>query len=92
MENIKYGFRRNVLGLKPYGVFFSFLSIAFSFYQFYGVEINRIFPEMLLHLAALVVCIVIFAWWLFCVKGSWVRDAGDAYARALLATCELPRA
>ena len=39
-------------------------------------------------LGALVFSLVMLVAWIFVVKRDWVRQAGDQYARALLANCD----
>lgn len=41
------------------------------------------------HVAALFVCATAALVWLTLVTKQWVRDASFAYARALLATCDM---
>jgi hypothetical protein len=102
-ENATYGFRRNLLGLKPIaiGICISVLlaPAAAALRTQRGFDLNMLslrtlingysnMPAMLT--AALVFALVMLIWlWFLTVRGSWLRDAGDQYARALLAGCDV---
>lgn len=99
-ENASYGFRRNMLGLKPVAILLSVGTMATA------VLLGRSekFPEWpntihnltqwMIHsirwegqIAALfagAVCVT----WLVVVRPSWVKEAADDYAKALLGSCD----
>jgi hypothetical protein len=86
-ENISYGFRRNCLGMKPVGLFVAVLcvmywsvQIYFAYTDAYGID-----PT---HMIGLSTCIFLLIWWLFIVGDSWVKEAGNAYAKALLGSID----
>lgn len=101
-ENANYGFRRNLLGLKPFGIVCSIVAItamliliaraarvAGSPWQDVAVKMVRIVtPLQLVVLASLLGFLAV---WIWVVNPSWVRSAADDYARALLATCDQPK-
>ena len=87
-ENISYGFRRNALGLKPIGILLSLASIASSAWQLYGMNLDLIFANHSAQFGVGLISFVMFLWWCCIVTRSWVRDAADAYAKALLAACD----
>lgn len=87
-ENISYGFRRNTLGLKPIGILLSLASIAYSAWRLYGMNLELIFANHSALLAVGFISFVLFLWWCCIVTKAWVRDAADAYAKALLAACD----
>lgn len=87
-ENVAYGFRRNLYGLRPLG-----LSLALLCAGANGAAIYYSLEDDLEHLnlagaASLAISIVAVLTWLFVVNKAWVRDAAHAYARALTASCE----
>jgi len=97
-ENAAYGFRRNLLGLKPFGITIALVSllassIALAAALNAGDDLTPYLrvaaaaaPSALLgSLAFSGVTVVI---WLLVVNRKWVREGGNAYARALLATCD----
>lgn len=90
-ELISYGFRRNALGLKPLAITLSLSSAGFSMVRLYGVPSSSLIADQLPQLTIGVVSFLILLWWIFGVSKSAVRDAGDAYAKALLGTCDTPR-
>jgi hypothetical protein len=98
-ENATYGFRRNLVGMKSSGLFLSLATVliplavagaSVGFHISYpvpfviGVYSSLSVPVLgavLLSLGALVA-------WLLVARHGWVREAGDQYARALLACCD----
>jgi hypothetical protein len=98
-ENAAYGFRRNLLGLKTFGIILSTLTFAFPAValvakgsvdlQHSPDHMARAYLELpSLVLSALALALVVLAAWIFVVRRDWVRAAGDQYARALLANCD----
>lgn len=83
-ENVSYGFRRNLWGLKPFGVIGSILGILLTAgYCWYSgtVVTAEIAIVLALH-------IVIVALWGLVVRPSWVRVPADAFASRLLEACD----
>nr|WP_281722856.1 hypothetical protein [Nitrosomonas nitrosa] len=91
-ENVSYGFRRNAYGLRPIGFAITVLCTLASGYLAYkgwgadGANVSGV------GLGALAVSVIALAAWTFVVTLGWVRDAADAYARALLSACDRPSA
>ena len=96
-ENAQYGFRRNMRGLRSIGILISIGSIMFSLVYIaviaYFVEAATPFSEIarttppLVGIAGAFSLLALIAW-VFLVRDAWVREAGDQYARALLANCD----
>jgi hypothetical protein len=87
-ENCNYGFRRNMLGLRTFGISISavgFLGAAVPFLLsvFDGLEVSRFSFALV---AAL--CLVELIMWSIVVKADWVRRAADAYAARLMEAVE----
>lgn len=86
-ENVNYGFRRNLWGMKPHALIFIILSIAVALTQVHPNWLNPgqvkpvVFVALILDISFLVV-------WIFQIKPDWVRTAADAYAMQLLAACD----
>jgi hypothetical protein len=87
-ENISYGFRRNLWGLKPLGIAVSILGASAStsmiLYQYTSAHTMPA-PE--------IVIVTILSWlfaicWVAVVTPSWVRLPADAYGMQLLAACD----
>jgi hypothetical protein len=87
-ENVNYGFRRNLWGMKPYAIIFILLSTCIVLTQIhpYWAELNRVksvvFVAIILDISFLIV-------WIFHIKPSWIKIVADAYAQQLLAACDL---
>lgn len=84
-ENVEYGFRRNLLGLKSIGLATALLSSLVNALAL----LERLGGSPLAGAASLIVSLLLAAGWLLVVNPGWVRDAADGYARALLAACEV---
>ena len=95
-ENTNYGFRRNLWGLKPIGVSIA-VGLALSFWVLLSLTIwGRPWPDtwwdivvnpdstVVIRLAVAIVDTAFAAFWLFCVKPSWVKLSADAYAERLM--------
>lgn len=87
-ENISYGFRRNSLGLRPFAIALAFFASGFGIFRLYGAPASDLLSEYPSQTSAIAVSILLLVWWLFGVTRSWVKDAANAYARALLAVCD----
>ena len=90
-ENISYGFRRNLLGLKIPALVIALGATAvdaYMTYRAYTVDMTRFWVGIVVSLCTLFVVIV----WVFLIRMPFVEDAGRAYATRLLAQCNsLPR-
>jgi hypothetical protein len=86
-ENISYGFRRNLLGLRVAGIAVSLAVAALST----GAAIERYTAAGMTPSTAVVIASAIAwvaaAWWVFGVRASWVRIPADQYGIQLLAAC-----
>ncbi|WP_345243611.1 hypothetical protein [Pontibacillus salipaludis] len=87
-DNINYGFSRNMLGIKPIGIIFTFVSLGINIlgvYQQYAFTLNDLPLKIWI---SLIITIFFILLWVFFVKEEWVKSASYAYARTLLSTCE----
>jgi len=88
-ENISYGFRRNLWGMKPIGIAIALgaavVSTAVIVYQ--HVKVGSPLSFEVVSLTALAWILVVI--WIFVVTRSWVRVPADAYGRQLLAACDV---
>jgi hypothetical protein len=82
-ENIRYGFRRNTWGLRPYGLAGSMLGLGAALVA--AVVIRKAAPAFLV--VAVVDALLLLFWWRT-VTEAWVRRAAEAYSRALLASLD----
>ena len=102
-ENAEYGFRRNLRGMRPIGLTACVLAAGLSMLAIVDEHHDRALALSSLStgqgwsiltttspaiIAATIVNVVAILGWLMIVRDSWVRDAGDQFARALLANCD----
>lgn len=86
-ENVSYGYRRNVYGLRPFGIADSLLCAlaAGGHLWFLYKDTGRIAQELAV---ALVVSLLFLALWLFRFTPNWVRVPANAYAERLAEALE----
>jgi hypothetical protein len=98
-ENASYGFRRNMLGLKGFGLAVSAGSILFEvvfiwargvaekadWYARFPAAVAAVRPS---EIGAILFAFGILGIWIFLVDRDWVRGAADAYAKVLLSSCD----
>lgn len=80
VENRNYGFRRNLLGLKTYGIILAIVSVASAVSL--GVALNAPVPSFV----ASTVAVIALLLWIFVVRDSWVREQADIYAEQFFTT------
>jgi hypothetical protein len=86
-ENISYGFRRNLWGLKPLGVTIALLAASASTaFMLYRYSSGHSAPPEIAVVTALVWLLSIF--WIAVVTRSWVRLPADAHGTQLLTACD----
>lgn len=87
-ENVSYGFRRNVWGMRPGGTALALGGSAACAVRL-GVEWLKSEAIMSAPALGLLACAVLSALWLVRFTPEWVKVAAEAYARALLAACDV---
>ncbi len=92
-ENINYGFRRNIWGLKPWALASGPVAIAMvlafesdAWSSGAVATLSTINLAGWICIATAVTHILVFA---FLIRSDWVRMAADAYALQLLASCDI---
>ena len=84
-ENINYGFRRNLWGMKPAGIAFSLIGLVISIIGaiwFSDASVSTV------SVAAVLVNGLMVAFWLIRITPEWVKTPAFAYAERLLASCD----
>lgn len=88
VENSNYGFRRNMLGLRPWGMWVALISAlaALAGLATTLVGITK-FPEGLLGAALAVSAMALVIWWRV-VTRDWVKRVAESYAERLFEASE----
>jgi len=86
-ENISYGFRRNCLGMKPFGIIIVLLCSVYWLVQIQTeyASLSEVTP---LNIGSLGITVLLCLWWVLVVGDDWVQEAGNAYAKALLGSID----
>jgi len=82
-ENISYGFRRNMLGIKKIALLISVTAAIIIAIKCYMLKVycqNDLIP--------LIATSAMFLFWAFVVTGNWVKAAANNYARQLILSCD----
>ena len=82
-ENMEYGFRRNLFGLRPLGITVALVSAAVCVWKIVLAHHTKA-PVTALEIACLLGCVAMIAVWAFAINEYWVWSAGNAYALRLL--------
>jgi hypothetical protein len=85
-ENVSYGFRRNLWGMKPAGLLIVCIGIAVSTFQVLAVSYagsNAVIP-----IICLIANVTLLVMWLLRITPNWVKVPADEYAKQLFAACE----
>lgn len=85
-ENISYGFRRNLWGMKPLGIITCSLGILAVIGLFVGLPALEIAPPIVA--ATIMMMCIQLCFWLFVIRPSWVAIPAEAYAKTLLEYCD----
>jgi hypothetical protein len=86
-ENVSYGFRRNLLGLRPWVLACCVLALA-TIAVAYFTPLLPTRPDASTAAAATVIVLLYAAIFVVVIRRSWVRRAADAYALRLLETAD----
>ncbi len=85
-ENVNYGFRRNFWALRRVGIWVSSLAFIGSLAAFLSRNVTGV--PLVLPLLSGGLSAAYLGIWLLHIDSEWVKLAGFAYARALLAACD----
>lgn len=86
-ENISYGFRRNLLGLKPIGIAVLFLTLILNFLinSNWSLNIESISTNLII---ANVAYFILLVFWILIVSDNWVKIPAFSYAERLFESIE----
>ncbi len=87
-ENVSYGYRRNVWGLRSIGIAVSLFSgIVCSIRLYFTYQSSGSFDETLV--GGAIFAVVLLLLWVFRFTSRWVRMPADAYAERLAESAEI---
>ena len=88
-DNISYGFRRNLWGLKRYAII-SIISMILINYLVWGIKNKTynplLFSESFIYSSCALIMILLF--WIIAIKASWVKMPAFSYAERLCEATE----
>lgn len=86
-ENVNYGYRRNLWGMKLFGVLFTLVGLLACALHLWlnWKSTQRIAVEAVV---SGTINLGLLLFWLFWVTSGWVRIPGDAYAARLFESCD----
>jgi hypothetical protein len=88
-DNVSYGFRRNLWGLKQFAIILLVVLLVTN-YLYWGFKYNSFAPQTLpvnvLYMEAVLLVFILF--WTFKITKSWVRIPSESYAERLLETID----
>lgn len=86
-ENISYGFRRNLWGMKPAAILLCLLGLAACLAHIAQILLSdALLPPLSLAMAVSTILLMVI--WALRVTPNWVKLAAEAYALRLLAACD----
>ncbi len=88
-ENVNYGFRRNVWGMRPAGITLAVLGVLAGITAIV-TNANAPTATMAAPIIAAFLNVGLLVFWIFRFTPDWVRIAAEAYAERLLETAEAP--
>ena len=87
-ENCNYGFRRNVWGLRPFGIATTLLGMfAVGALVVVNTRVRRVDTQPIVYLAGGVNAMLLVAWCVL-VSPDWVKKSAEAYSEGLLSSCD----
>ena len=84
-ENINYGFRRNMYGLRKFGIITSSINICGIFLIYYFIENIQ---DLVWIISNLILSTILLIIWTLIINSDWVKVTADAYAERLLETID----
>lgn len=87
-ENVAYGFRRNLYGLRSTGVAVTIVCMVVELVVLANARIHSSLLD-LFQVFGTAFTLIVLGCWMLAVNEPWVKDAADGYARVLLASCDI---
>jgi hypothetical protein len=90
IENVNYGFRRNLLGIKPIALLFCFIAFLFSSLQAWRITEGHLSLTPNNLVIAITISIIGLLFWSFAINANFVKTAAFTYAKSLIESCDSP--
>ncbi len=87
-ENCNYGFRRNLWGMKAYGITFAAVGLILTL-TLPAIRLVKHSPITPIAIICGAINIVLLYTWISWIRPEWVRIPAEAYGERLLAACEV---
>lgn len=87
-ENVNYGCRRNLLGMRSSGILLSLLGTLSSVLAMIVGMKEDSFDVPAVPLVVTILNAFLFSWWCLRINSEWVRVAAFAYAERLVGSCD----
>jgi hypothetical protein len=84
-ENCSYGFRRNLWGMKPIGIFISFAAVLAIVS---GLAMRVLTPQPLVVICGCLTLLISLIW-ILVIRPTWIKTVAFSYAERLLAACDV---
>lgn len=86
-ENVNYGFRRNLWGMKPLAFLFIVISLLIVLTQVHPDWLDPKKVKPVIFVVLMLDAALLLIWWQV-ITPDWIKTAADAYARQLLSACD----
>lgn len=87
-ENCSYGFRRNIWGMKAYGIVIASVGLLSTF-ALLTIQVVKHSPITPIAIICSAIDLALLFIWIFWIRPEWVRIPAEAYGERLLAACEV---
>lgn len=87
-ENVNYGFRRNIYGLKRWVVILYPLILMLNAFLLFDKWISPAKNMGSLDVLSLIFCVFLLAVWTFIIKPEWVKETADDFSKQLYKACD----
>lgn len=84
-ENINYGFRRNLWGIKPLAITVGIVCLIIVLFFLWLGSIT----VSVLSLSSIFILLLLQIIWISCIRPDWIKIAAFAYAERLISSCEI---
>ncbi|MCB9983626.1 MAG: hypothetical protein H6861_08165 [Rhodospirillales bacterium] len=87
-ENVNYGFRRNMYGMKKYAIILYQPILMTNIVLLFEKWITPTKHIDALNILSVISCAFLLTAWIFIVRPSWVKETADDFSRQLYKACD----